>query len=286
MLADVGRFQSYFYFYLLILITTGAYRVLYRSCTSSHDMLADVQKQNIVGAEECIKICRLLVVAMYFWAGYHKFNYSFATHGIIYLLQPFVVLEKELHMNFLVTLTVMTVISEIGTSLALLFPRYRRFGIWGSCFIHAVAFISIGPLGRNVNSVIWPWQLSMPLLTVVLFAGSDEISQLIPQSSSYRVKIIKTWGFLAALLVVIMPPLCCFGVWDSTPSFKLYSSNTEYGGVWVTREEQEFFPVDVKGLLDENNFIRLHVNLKSYLSEYYSIYFYIFSKLNFRTGFF
>src|SRR6185503_7203706 len=62
---------------------------------------------------------------------------------------------------------------EILIGIGLWLPRCRGWAIGSAVVIHVGALICLGPLGRNYNLVVWPWNVIMPLLACVLFLGQS-----------------------------------------------------------------------------------------------------------------
>jgi len=86
--------------------------------------------------------------------------------------------------------------------------------------MHLFILICIGPFGHNFNHVVWPWNIAMSVLVVLLFWRTP--------ATTFRDVV---WGTASAfhrtvlVLFAILPALSMADLWDSYLSFSLYSGN-------------------------------------------------------------
>ena len=104
---------------------------------------------------------------------------------------------------------------EMGAAVMLCFERFKKIGCILLIGMHAIIMLVLGPLGLNRNSVIWPWNLLMPLLLIALFY-------------TRRLQLPKTFfkkpfSWLLLACFTLLPWLYLVGRWDHYLSFTLYS---------------------------------------------------------------
>jgi hypothetical protein len=168
---------------------------------------------------------------------------------------------------------------ELGIGLALWSRRGRRAAIIAAIVVHGGALLFLGPLGRNYNWVVWPWNLAMPALLWVLFAKgaywekqADEPAPAAgaqPEKKPRKMKddtqkkpatpvpeadlrqtLLELSRSKAALVIVVLysllPVLSYRGLWDSYFSFCLYSENSATANIFITQEFAERLPAHMK----------------------------------------
>src|SRR5439155_13636670 len=109
---------------------------------------------------------------------------------------------------------------ELAIGLALWIPALRYAAITSALLIHAAALLFLGPLGRNYNWIVWPWNLAMIALVLVLFTGQRPgMAKTLRELRCSRPALVVT------ILYSLLPILSYFGWWDSGFSFTLYAEN-------------------------------------------------------------
>jgi hypothetical protein len=199
-LQDQTRWQPWFYQYLL-LITLAA-------------VIRDRR------APSFLLVCRVFMVCMYLWSGVHKLNPGF--------LRMYEAAFPSLLTGFWPEWAVGAVRSagpaspwlEIGTGIALCFRQTRMAGIIAAILTHLSILLITGPLGTFRNAVVWPWNLIMPALVVLLFYRTKEFGWKSLSGS-------RSWEAAGAvvLLAAVMPAFSNDDVWDRYLSFQLYSGS-------------------------------------------------------------
>ncbi len=104
---------------------------------------------------------------------------------------------------------------EMGGAILLCFSRFRRVGIFLLVAMHLLILLLLGPLGLNRSSVIWPWNVCMPLLLILLFYKH-------PLQLPYAF-FKQPFAWLLVACFGILPWLHVLGRWDHYLSFTLYS---------------------------------------------------------------
>ena len=183
--------------------------------------------------------CRLILTAVYLWGGIQKLNGRFfnevpawfvgpsagwgLSNGVVHVLQWAVASAPLL---------------EIFIAVAFWVPRLRRLAVAAVVVVHAAALLFLGPVGHNLNRVIWPWNLAMIGLVLVLFPANPP-ARLSQSLSELRNSVP---ALLVALLVCALPALSFFGWWDKAFSFALYSGNQATADIFVQERFAERLP--------------------------------------------
>ena len=177
---------------------------------------------NLLPERVALAGCRLTFSVIYFWAGIQKLNGGFFGTVCPWFVQPAAIwgfpdaLVSALRIGVL-----LTPLWEIFISLGVWFQKTRWFAVALAVFLHGAALLFLGPLGHNINKVIWPWNIAMVALLVVLFGLREGAS--LPgawhelRRSGGAAVIVGLYGLL--------PILSFFGYWDSYFSFCLYSDS-------------------------------------------------------------
>ena len=213
---DQQRWQPWFYQYLAMLAVLAWY----------------IDDQNAV-----METWRLIVVCLYFWSGIQKFNDGFLHDTFRWMIEP-------MAGRFAASLEWMAwgaPVLECLIALGLLLPRTRRMAAGLAIGMHVFILASIGPLGHRHNSVVWPWNLTMCVLVVLLFWGGEGPSVRLP----FQKAVFALMGILPALSLV--------GAWDSYLSFALYSGNQSQATVYLSDEAAGKLPERIQQVMDGND---------------------------------
>ncbi len=197
-LLDQTRWQPWAYLYLFILLALA----------SSNWKREDTRSQ-----ENALNICRLLVVATYFYSGLQKMNHHFAAIAVVSMLGP-----RASHLPLLHLWPWMMAAVEISLAIGLLTRKYRNLAV--ICAIGMHMFILFSNIVIHVwNSVVWPWNITMMAFLVVFFWNSDaSFAEIVWRNPMPLQKFV-------LLLFGILPFFSFFGLWDSYLSASLYSAN-------------------------------------------------------------
>jgi hypothetical protein len=203
---DQSRWQPWFYQYLFMLVAIG------------------LRARNA---------CRLIIVSIYFWSGLQKFNSGFLFDTFPWMLQPFGALPPAF--------AYAAPISEAAVAIGLLTRRFRNLAVIAALGMHAFILACIGPFGHNSNRVVWPWNIAMSACVVLLFWRTPWLT----------VRDI-VWGSpapmqrLVLLLFTILPAFSFAGLWDSYPSFSLYSGNQNQAAIYMDDAVADRLPTRIQ----------------------------------------
>ena len=117
---------------------------------------------------------------------------------------------------------------EAGIGVALLTTRFRTAGIAAGLAMHAFILLGIGPLGHNVNAVVWPWNVVMMVCLVALFGKTQAVSfgDIAAQKFAFH--------RVAVVLFGVAPLLSFFNLWDNYLSAALYAGNRNNATVYMS----------------------------------------------------
>jgi hypothetical protein len=214
MLQDQSRLQPWFIEYLLVLAAVAF----------SHN------------EKTALNTCCLILAMVYFWSGVHKMNTSFTTILFPWLVSPFVKLSDSSairHIGGLIPFV------EMGLGLSLLSARTRRGGVIAVLGMHGFLVVVLSPLALGWNSVVTPWNLAMMVLVPLLFWHS--------QAAAKEILAVRRAYWIPLL---ILPVLSLCGIWDTNPSFALYSGNPMIASVALSRDATDKLHPSLKVLAE------------------------------------
>lgn len=192
------------------------------------DWQAENSKKNAVMA------LQLIVAGVYFWSGVSKLSNQFYIDVYPWLLNFNPSILSPYWQDFLKPFGILVPIIEITISILLLLPNLRTIGVVLVVLTHLIILLSISFLGHNSNPVIWPWNIAMPVMVLLLFSRMD--------SQGYFHFLRGGKGFILSLFFIILPATSYFNLWDSSLSFELYSGNVSRSTMKVDRETAKNLP--------------------------------------------
>ncbi|HZP22030.1 MAG TPA: hypothetical protein VFB04_01210 [Terriglobales bacterium] len=203
-LYDQNRWQPWAYLYLFLLLTLACF---------------SWKADDVEGQQNVLNICRLCIAATYFYSGLQKFNPHFAEVGLTSLLGPMAARLPLAHVWPMIMAGF-----EAGIGIGLLTRRFRNLAIVCAIGMHLFILFSCIVI-IHWNSVVWPWNVTMIALLLVLFWKADFPFQQVLWRNPIAFQKV------ALLLFGILPVLSFFGLWDSYLSASLYSANVPQANV-------------------------------------------------------
>ena len=184
---------------------------------------------------------RFIIAITYVWSGAQKLNVTFADEVLPWFAEPITDFLPVLSNDFPTAVGFMAAALEIALGMGLLFRKTRSVAVIGLIAMHVLILISLGPLGHNWNSVIWPWNVAMAVFLVILFWREKG-------AGARDVLVGRRWRFhtLAVLLLGVMPLLSFFDRWDSYLSSSLYSGNIRTAAIFVDESVGARLPAAVQ----------------------------------------
>ncbi len=195
------------------------------------------------GRRSLLYIGRAHLLTLWFWAGFSKLispHFYTDTGPWMFDGLPVPSLFDPVGRHF----GAVVILLEMGAGLLGLFVRTRRIGVAFAIAVHLGALASIGPLGHNWNSVIWPWNVALAVAALTLIA---------PWTQSVKAFFVRSkWPLrLAVAFVALYPAGYYIGAVDAYLSHHLYSSDTP--SAQVCDEDGECFADLVLGTLEDLN---------------------------------
>jgi hypothetical protein len=175
---------------------------------------------------------RVAISASYLWAGVQKLNPMFFKAIPAWFVQP---VHQWGCPNWLVEFLRVAVAAapflEIAIGAGVWFAVTRRWALGAVIGLHLVSLVLLGPVGHNVNLVVWPWNLAMIALMVILFSGRATALSL---AAAWRALRTARVEMAALALFCLLPLLSYWGWWNSYFSFSLYSGNTARADIYLS----------------------------------------------------
>lgn len=203
---DQGRLQPWVYQYAIML-----------------SLLAFVNQKAVLAANQ------IVIATLYFWSGVQKLSWTFV-HEVVPAL--FESMGVSLSPRYLVVVALTIAIGETSIGAGLLFRKTRRVGVVLACLLHAIILFTFILTGRN--TVIWPWNVAMMIITVLLFFRNND--------THYKHLLPK-----AALLVCgLLPALSFAGWWDLYLSGALYTGKSPVAVMRISESLRDRLPPAAK----------------------------------------
>jgi hypothetical protein len=209
-LADENRAQPWFYMYWIMLLLSLA-----------------PAPANLAG-------CRFALVAVYIWSGIQKYNPNFFKQVVPWFAYPAGKWLPPDSVQWIEWFIAAAPFVEIFIGLGLLFRFTRLAAVIAAVAVHVIALVFLGPLGHNINLVVWPWNLAMAALVLVLFPAVP-IARAADLKESLMVAVV-------LVLFALLPILSFFGKWPSYLSFAVYSGNLATADIFVTESFRDRVP--------------------------------------------
>lgn len=204
-LTDISRLQPWFYQYLWFILV-----IVWSTC-----------KKNELTMRAAMQY---MLACMYIWAGLAKCSAS-------YFLFVFPAVFATI-LEWLIDYPILTFIFaalgpvlEVWIGISFLFLKNSRLAVLTVCALHALILLAISPTGINFNSVVWPWNICMPLFAILLYWDSSTKERPL----AYLMRHEKTLAILLTVFFIFMPVLNKAGYWDNYLSFSLYSGRVPEG---------------------------------------------------------
>lgn len=224
-LRDQMRWQPWFYQYCFMLAALGLW-----SGTDDRD-----------DAPVVLNTCRLIVASVYLYAGLQKLNPEFTGYVLPWMLEPFASVVPPSLRTVPRQLGMVVPLFEIAIGLGLTTTRLRRYAVALALVMLVFVLVTLGPWGRNWNSVVWPWNAAMALFVVILFWRTDDVSfrEILWVRQSVFQKVV-------LVLFAILPAFSFVNLWDSYASSTLYSGNTNRARLFIPEAVRVSLPTPVQ----------------------------------------
>lgn len=189
---------------------------------------------NFYKPKNILLLSHLFLVSIYFFSGLHKFSRDFLSAvWLNMVLVDFFGLSMNFILKYKLFFTGLLIpFVEIALAILLLVSKSKRKISYLLILMHLGILIFIGPLGLKYNSVVWPWNLAMIFILIIIYSKPvDPVNKNILIPNLYWI-----------VLWFVMPVFSLFGSWYQYFSFNLYSGKGDQMYICVSGNEKELEP--------------------------------------------
>lgn len=229
---DQNRLQPWFFNYLFILFILQFYQ-----------QRMD-QPNNFTSVFICLQ---LTVSAIYVFSGIQKLNPYFASDTFPWIIEPMKDILSSKQLALLTRFGKLVPYIELFIGLGLLIKPFRFIAIPLIVVMHVFILLMLGPAGRSFNYVVWPWNLVMIGLCLLLYGNT-------PRERFFDSSVLlKQVPFYAVLIVMLaLPSLSLVNKYDSYLSSSLYSGNTHGCKLILSDKAYQKLPLYIRAYVITN----------------------------------
>jgi len=170
--------------------------------------------------EPLLDAARIIVGGIYFWSGVQKINVYFITTVFPWFTEPFWAGANDFIISSFLAIGLFVPFIEAGFALGLFSKRFRNLSIVGSTAMILLVLAALGPFGHNWNSSVWPWNIAIFSMVIILFWKANfTLPEFIKRQRKNYI------GLVMFLVFWIMPVGNIFGLVDDYLSWSLYSGH-------------------------------------------------------------
>ncbi len=202
---DQNRLQPWFYNYILVLFILLFYKHRVDEPNNYTTVFISLQ---------------ILVALIYIFSGIQKMNSSFVPDTFQWMISAFDTILSKRQLNLLTKFGYIVPYFELSLGILLLVKPLRFVIVPLVVLMHLIILVMLGPLGKDYNMIVWPWNIIMILLVLLLFSN-------IKQERFYDISFLfKGISFYIVItLMLVFPVFSLKNQYDSYLSSSLYSSN-------------------------------------------------------------
>jgi hypothetical protein len=181
---------------------------------------------------------QIVIASLYFWSGLQKVSWTFVNEGVPTLVESAGIRVSS---KYLTTIAIAIAICEALIGVGLLLRRTRRVAVVLACLMHAIILVTL--IASRLNTVVWPWNVAMLAITVILFWRNDEtpFEYLLRGRRDYLPKA-------AMLICGLLPSLSFIGAWDLYLAGALYSGKSPVGVMRISETLRDRLPATARGI--------------------------------------
>ncbi len=223
---DQNRLQPWFYNYILILFVLLFYK--YRVDEPNNYTTVFISLQ-------------LLIALIYIFSGIQKMNASFVPDTFQWMVHSFDTILSKRQLGLLTKFGYIVPYFELSLGLGLLIKPLRFIIIPLVILMHILILFMLGPTGNDYNYVVWPWNIIMIALVLLLFAD-------VKQERFFDIAFLfKGLSFYIVItLMLIFPIFSLNNQYDSYLSSSLYSSNLNNCQLILSNKAYKQLPHDIQ----------------------------------------
>ena len=229
---DQNRLQPWFYNYILILLIYLFYKQRVDEPNNYITVFISIQ---------------VLIALVYIFSGLQKINSHFVPETFSWFISPLKSILKPRQMTILMGFGKFTPYLEIMIGLGLLTKPTRYIILPIVIMMHIFILFMLGPTGKSFNYVVWPWNIMMIILDLVLFASVDK------ERFFDIAFLFKGLCFYIVITLMFIFPIFSFqNKYDSYLSSSLYSGNTHKCTLILSDNAYYKLPYYIKNFVTKN----------------------------------
>lgn len=225
-LLDQNRLQPWFFIYNSFLLVLLFY---------------NWRIDNVNNYNSFFIILQLCFCAVYVYSGLQKFNPGFINDTYPWFIRPLEKFVSDRQMATLHKTGYVIPFIEIFIGIGLLIKSLRFISIPLVILLHVIILLLMGPFGNNYNAVVWPWNIMMIILALLLFSGKTN-ERFFSVSHLFKMPVF----YLIMMLFWILPAFNLVGKWETYLSFSLYSGNNNTAKILLSEDAYDRLPLYVK----------------------------------------
>ncbi len=253
---DVARAQPWVFQYMLLLLLAAGYRV------GSHRPGHAAAPARVV-----LRVMVAVLVAVYLYSALSKASVTYVPQAFAELFKPASV-WLGLSPGAVRGVGYASIVLEMVVGLALILPRTRKLAAVAGTMMHAGILFCLGPLGRNENAVVWPWNVVMIALLWKLALERVEASAESAAGGRVPMATRVACGFVL-ILACGLPALGLADRWPAYLSWSMYAGREPQVVIAMTDAAAAAAPADlrrVERLIDSPS-VRHSVVLSDWISD-------------------
>ena len=239
---DQNRLQPWFFMYNVILLVWLFYKKRVDEPNNYHAVFISMQ---------------FILAGVYIYSGLQKMNSNFVSDTYSWFISPLENLFSERQMNLFYRFGSIFSYFELSLGFLVLFKPLRFIILPLILLMHLIIIVLLSPLGLNQNYVVIPWNFTIIILNLLLFANVD-------RDRFYDFTMLfKTAHFYIVILIIYIIPFFSFNnLYDSYLSSSLYSGNTNQISVKISQTGFKKLPFYVKHFTNiDGEFYQLNLKL-------------------------
>ena len=224
---DQSRLQPWFYQYTMLLAAFAFY-----SSAARHTQLLNTSS--------------LIISLVYFWSGVQKIGVGFVDRVFPVLINPYLHTlfgRVDVLPRWLIPAIPLI---EIFIGVGLMTRKLRNVSAVIAVAMHLLILLLLVPLG--VNRIVWPWNIAMIVLVMVLFWKRRDASLadlVLPKRVGFQLFVLILFG--------VMPLLSFFNLWDAYLSSSLYSGNYKVAVIRITDAVKNRLQAGIQNQVEQVN---------------------------------
>lgn len=255
-LQDLLRLQVWVYLYSCLLL--WLYWTYYRE-QNEEEIAEDAYKIPLKGIA-------IVLASIYIWSGIHKINIHYETSVFVWLMG---IVDWTKPFADSAFLAYGSAILELVLGLLLCFKRTQKWTVVSIIIFHGVILYLL--VSDGWNHVVYPWNVAMVLMVLVIFTRKDNDPVLTEQ--------IKPLHYPIIFLFTLAPALHFFHAWPYNLSLTMYSGipleaemifdDTGHDCLDISYEPEMGFHSDTETSLNIADLSTLFLEIPAFAEEFY-----------------